>query len=233
MVSLSKQRRVLALIPARGGSKGLSKKNIRMAGGRPLISWTISEALRSKYITNVVLSSEDDEIIAIAREWGCEIPFLRPRELSCDATSSMDVVLHALEQLPGYDYLILLQPTSPMRTAEHIDAAFLLMQEKGALSCVSVCESEESPYWMYEIRDNGVLTSLFPNKKNISRRQDLPPVFSLNGAIYIADIKWLKSSKNFMSEDCVPFIMSKRDSIDIDSKEDFEVFCCALKERSN
>ena len=135
----------LALIPARGGSKGLPRKNVLPAGGKPLIAWTIEAALASACVDRVVLSSDDDEIMAVAEAYGCEVLFRRPPELSGDSASSLAVVSHALAQLPAFDHVMLLQPTSPMRLASDIDAAFELMCSQGAQACVSVCPVEESP----------------------------------------------------------------------------------------
>ena len=119
--------KVLAVIPARGGSKGLVRKNILDLAGIPLIAWTIEAAKRSKYIDRVVLSSDDDEIMAVAKHYGCEVPFRRPSALASDDAASLDVLFHAIEKVPGYDYVILLQPTSPLRTFTDIDSAFEMM----------------------------------------------------------------------------------------------------------
>lgn len=217
-------KRVLALITARGGSKGLPRKNVLSAAGRPLIAWTIAAARESSVIDRVVLSSDDDEIMDVAKTWGCEVPFRRPTELASDGASSMDVVAHAVEQLPGYDYLILLQPTSPLRNAADIDAAFALMQKQNASSCVSVCEAGQSPYWMYRLQDDNRLVSLLPPLPGVSRRQDLPPVYVLNGAIYIARIDWLLRKRSLLGEETVAYRMPEERSIDIDNAEDFESF---------
>ena len=129
--------KVLALITARGGSKGLPRKNVLLAGGKPLIAWTVEAAVSSECIDRVVLTSDDDEIMAAAMAAGCDVPFCRPAHLASDVATSLDVVLHAIDQLPGYEYVVLLQPTSPLRTAADIDAAFELMLETEAPSCVS------------------------------------------------------------------------------------------------
>jgi N-acylneuraminate cytidylyltransferase len=217
-------KNVLALIPARGGSKGLPRKNILPVGGQPLIAWTINAAKNSNVIDKLVLSSEDHEIIEIAKSWGCEVPFKRPNELAGDEAKSIDVVLHALQELPGYEYLILLQPTSPLRLASDIDAAFSLMFERGATSCVSVCEASQSPYLMYKLQENDGLTSLLNPIFDIDRRQDLPPVYTLNGAIYIARVDQFLISKSFINQNTVAYKMPIERSIDIDRPEDFEVF---------
>lgn len=219
---------VLALITARGGSKGLPRKNVLSAGGKPLIAWSIEASLQSKVISHVVLSSDDDEIIDTAKAWGCSAPFRRPAELANDTATSIDVVLHALDQLPEYQYIVLLQPTSPLRTAADIDEAFALMLSLGAPSCVSVCEAEESPYWMFRLNRDKKLERLLREENVATRRQDLPPVYVLNGAIYIAQVEWLRESKSFLGEGCVAYVMPKERSLDIDNLEDFEKFCGKL-----
>jgi N-acylneuraminate cytidylyltransferase len=222
--TINSRKRVLALIPARGGSKGLPRKNILMVKERPLISWTIEAALKSKVITRTILSTDDDEIAGIAASWGCEVPFKRPPQLATDSASSIDVVLHAIQQLPGYDFVILLQPTSPLRLSSDIDFAFEHMLEKKGLCCVSVCESEQSPYWMYQINSNGELEKLLPVLDAVTRRQDLPPTYVLNGAIYIARVDWLLKSKSFIGSGCIPYAMPKKRSLDIDTVEDLNLF---------
>lgn len=216
--------KVLALITARGGSKGLPRKNVLTAAGKPLIAWTVEAALAAKVVNRVVLSSDDDEIMMAASAAGCEIPFRRPLELSDDQASSMDVVLHALKELPDYDFVALLQPTSPLRTGTDIDAAFQLMSTRNAPACVSVTEVDQSPYWMYELAEDDRLRSLLPPLQSVTRRQDLPPAYTLNGAIYIAKVEWLLKFKNFLGPETVAYKMPKSRSIDIDNALDFQRF---------
>lgn len=217
-------KRVIAVIPARGGSKSLPRKNLLLAGGRPLIAWTILAAQKSNAIDYLALSSEDSEIIAVAEAWGCSAPFRRPDELSTDTASTIDVVLHALEQLPGYDYVILLQPTSPLRTEYDIDKAFALLEATGAPSCVSICEVDKSPYLMYLLGNDKTITSVMPQLPTLMRRQDLPATYVLNGAIYIANVDWLRKNKKFITSETVAYEMDRERSIDIDTKEDLEYF---------
>jgi N-acylneuraminate cytidylyltransferase len=217
-------KRLLAVITARGGSKGLPRKNVLLAGGKPLIAWTISAARDSESIDRVILSTDDEEIMQYAREWGCEVPFQRPAELANDTATSIDVVLHAVDQVQGYEFVVLLQPTSPLRTAQDIDAAFSLLKSSGAPSCVSVCEADQSPYWMYRLTNDRKLQNLLPQSHGFTRRQDLPPVYILNGAIYIARVDWLRKTRSFVAEGCVAYPMTKESSIDIDNAEDFEMF---------
>lgn len=219
-----KSDKVLALITARGGSKGLPRKNVLVAGGRPLVAWTVQAALNAKSVNRVVLSSDDDEIMAAASAAGCEVPFRRPPVLANDQASSMDVVIHALSELPGYDYVVLLQPTSPLRTSSDIDAAFRSMRNNDAPACVSVTEVEQSPYWMYHLSDDGRLCSVLEPLPKVSRRQDLPHIYSLNGAIYIAKVEWLLHTKGFLSSETLAYKMPKDRSLDIDDATDFQRF---------
>jgi len=216
--------KVLALITARGGSKGLPRKNVLLAGGRPLVAWTVQAALKAESVDRVVLSSDDDEIMAAASAAGCEVPFRRPPELANDQASSMDVVIHALSELPGYDYVMLLQPTSPLRTSSDIEAAFKCLRDHDAPACVSVTEAEQSPYWMYTLSGDDRLYSIFEPQPNFSRRQDLPPVYVLNGAIYIAKIDWFLKTRSFLCPETVAYKMPKDRSLDIDDATDFERF---------
>jgi N-acylneuraminate cytidylyltransferase len=221
--------RVLALITARGGSKGLPRKNVLLAGGKPLIAWTVEAALSAASVTRVVLSTDDDEIMAAASAFGCDVPFRRPAELASDQATSIDVVLHALRELPEFDFVMLLQPTSPLRTSSDIDAAFKTMLANDAPACVSVVEVEQSPYLMYNLNYGGRLRSLFEPWPSANRRQDLPPVYALNGAIYIAKIEWLLQKKSFLSLETIAYKMPKERSLDIDDEIDFQILLQKLK----
>ena len=225
--------KILAVITARGGSKGLSKKNILNLGGKPLIAWTIEAAQQSKYIDKVVLSSDDNEIISVAREFNCEVPFRRPAKLATDEASSIDVLFHAIEKVPGYDYVALLQPTSPLRTSYDIDKAFELMILSKANACSSVCETAKTPYWMFSMESNNVLNRLLPLPINGHRRQSLPLTYELNGAIYLLNIKTLYSEKNLTPDKTIAYEMSRERSIDIDNLVDFEKCKKYLKEVSH
>lgn len=224
-VARLRHKKVLALVTARGGSKGLPRKNVLPAGGRPLIAWTIGAATGAEFVSRVAVSTDDDEIMEAARAWGADVPFQRPPALASDTAASIDVVLHALEQLPGYDYVVLLQPTSPLRTAADIDAALRLAEASGAPACVSVCEAAQSPYWMYRLDGDGRLASLLESPVTASRRQDLPPVYVLNGAIYVARVDWLRETRSFLGTGCIAYPMPVERSLDIDTPEDFEQFC--------
>lgn len=212
---------VLAIIPARGGSKGLPRKNILPAGGLPLIAWTIEAATQAKCVSRVIVSSDDDEIIAAALKYGGEAPFKRKLELATDTSTSMDVVFDALDRVPGYDYVMLLQPTSPLRTASDIDTAFSMMCDLRAPACVSVCLVEASPYWMYRFQEQSRLQGILEIPEGVTRRQDLPQVYSLNGAIYIAKTDWLRVHRSFMSAETIGYVMPNERSIDIDTPDDY------------
>lgn len=215
-----KGKRILGVITARGGSKGIPRKNVIDVGGKPLIGWTIDTAKESKLLDRVVLSSDDDEIIRVATALGCEAPFKRSADLSGDAASSADVVIDCLQRIPGYDYVVLLQPTSPLRRVDDIDAAIRMCVDSDAPSCVSVCEAEESPYWMYKVMPDGVMESLLGD--NYLRRQDLPPVYVLNGAVYVLRAEWFRCSQRFVSNETVAYPMPRSRSVDVDSLDDLE-----------
>ena len=216
-------RSVLAIIPARGGSKGIPRKNIIMVAGKPLIAWTIEEAKKSKYIDRLILSSEDEEIIKVAKEWGCEVPFVRPVELAKDDTPGIEPVLHAISMLPGYDYIVLLQPTSPLRLADDIDGCIESCLSLHAPSCVSVTEVNQHPYLMYTIDKAGSLVPFLDRKIEIYRRQDFPLAYVLNGAVYVAETVLFCKSRSFMTPFTKAFVMPKARSLDIDDNIDLTI----------
>jgi CMP-N-acetylneuraminic acid synthetase len=221
----------LALIPARGGSKGIPRKNVRMLAGQPLIAWTIQAALASTRIDAVVVSTEDEEIAEVARNAGAEVPFMRPAKLSADDTPGIEPALHAIEMPPAYDAVLLLQPTSPLRTTADIDGVMALAAETNAPAIVSVCEAEDHPSWMYRLAPGGNLQRLFPGP-NVDRRQDLPKVFSLNGAIYFGRTEWLRAQRSFVGEGTIGYPMSVEDSVDIDGPLDWRLAEILLAERN-
>ncbi len=215
---------VLAIIPARGGSKGVPNKNIIEVSGNPLISWTIDAAKKAKCITRLILSSDDSNIIKIASDFGCDTPFIRPNELARDNSSSTDVVLHALRQIPNFEYVMLLQPTSPLRTSQHIDEAFDLLLSSNADSCVSIAPLSKSINWMYYQNDNKKISPVVSVDQRETRRQDIQMPFVLNGAIYIMKTSNFIENKSFLTKNMVGYEMSKENSLDIDSHEDLETF---------
>jgi N-acylneuraminate cytidylyltransferase len=214
---------MLAIIPARGGSKGVPRKNIRQLAGKPLIAWSIEAAKQSKYIDRLILSSEDEEIIAVAKAWGCEAPFVRPAELAGDDVPGIEPVLHALNTLPGkYDYVVLMQPTSPLRTVQDIDGCIEHCVRRAANACVSVTEPDKSLYWAYVLDAEGRMQPLLDTGELIFQRQDLPKTYVLNGAVYVADCEWLLKTKTFITAETLAYPMDKVNSVDIDSELDLK-----------
>lgn len=219
--------KILGLIPARGGSKTIPRKNLKLLAGKPLIAWTIEESHKSQYIDRLILSSEDAEIISVAQKWGCEVPFIRPAELAEDDTPSIETVIHAINKIgESYDYIVLLQPTSPLRSVNDIDDCIGYCVQKDADVCISVSVVEKNPYWMYTLNQAGKLISLLQSETYISRRQDLPPIYAPNGAIYIAKTEYIKKEKHFLTEHSLAYIMTPENSWDIDNELDFLI--CSL-----
>ncbi|OIR06747.1 N-acylneuraminate cytidylyltransferase [mine drainage metagenome] len=217
---------VLAIIPARGGSKGVPRKNIIQLAGKPLIAWTIEEAKKSRYIDRLILSSDDEEIIGVARAWGCEVPFVRPAELSLDDTPGIAPVLHTLEAISGFNYVVLLQPTSPLREAEDIDGCLELCDASAAPACVSVTEPSHHPHWTFSLDADNRLHPLF--EAYAGRRQNLPRVYAINGAVYAAAVPQLLRARDFMMPATVAFVMPEHRSIDIDTQNDLALADCLL-----
>lgn len=213
--------RTLGLIPARGGSKGVPRKNVRPLAGKPLIAWTIEAALASGVIDRVVVSTDDEEIASVGAAWGAEIPFMRPPRLAGDETPSIDVVRHALELLPDFDTLVLLQPTSPLRTAEDVAAAVRLYGASQQRNCIAMTEAADSPYWSYFL-DQGALRPVIRLDVPL-RRQDLPSVVTVNGAIYVANVRRLVEQGSFLQANMVPYLMPRERSVDIDTEFDFQL----------
>ena len=227
-----KSKKILAIIPARGGSKRLPHKNVLDLAGKPLVAWSIESALSSKYIDRVILSSDDEEIIKVAKEWGCDVPFTRPKELAQDNSRSIDLVTHALNTLEEeYDDVILLQPTSPLRTSEDIDNAIEQFYAKDATSVIGVCEVEHSPLWSNTLDESLSMNNFLDDKYNNSRSQDLPIYYRINGAFYMSRVaSVLKEESFFVKENIYAFVMSQEHSVDIDTKLDFIIAEAVLKE---
>lgn len=219
---------VLFLITARGGSKGVPGKNVRLLGGRPLIAWTIEAARKSKFCSRLVLSTDDPEIARVGREWGAEVPFMRPQTLAGDATPHIDVLEHAIrwlgdEEKYDRDYLLLLQPTSPFRTTQDIDDALNLAFQRNADAVVSVCEANPHPYLVKKILDDGTLADFFGVPSGYLRRQDLPKAYALNGAVFICKTDIIREKHTTLPEGTLGFVMSEENSHDIDTLWDFHV----------
>lgn len=213
---------VLGIVPARAGSKSIPRKNIAIVAGKPLIAHTIQAALDAKHIDRVIVSTDSQEIAEVARSFGAEVPFLRPPELAQDNTPGIEPILHAVRWLNDNDdyhpdYVMVLQPTSPLRTAEDIKAAVQLAQKHQADSVVSVCPAHQHPYWMKRITDDGRLVDFLSLNTDYTRRQDLPPVYALNGAIYLVRCEVLLEHKTFHTDHTYAYVMPPERSLDIDT----------------
>lgn len=208
-------KRVLGLITARGGSKRLPRKNVRPLRGKPLVAWTVEVAQASSYLDRIVLSSEDEEIIRVATQYGCEVPFRRPAHLADDRTPGVEPVLHALDQLEGFDYVVLLQPTSPLRLTEDIDRAVLQCVSSGAPSCVSVV-AVAKPQWLFALDGGKQLQPIF-----VGERESSLSVYVLNGAVYVAEVEPLRRTRRLVAPGTVGYVMPPHRSVDVDTEHDF------------
>ncbi|MCU4158141.1 acylneuraminate cytidylyltransferase family protein [Carboxylicivirga sp. A043] len=215
----------LVIIPARGGSKGLPGKNIKPLNGKPLIHYTIEAALDVTDKEHICVTTDDKEIIKVAEQTGIKVPFIRPAELATDTANTWDVVKHAIDWYRAngkvYSKIILLQPTSPFRTGLHINEAFKLM-DKNTEMVVSVKETKSNPYFtLFEEDDNGFIHQ--SKQASFTRRQDCPPIYELNGAIYILNLNLnLNLSKPWNSNQIKKYTMTAEDSIDIDNEQDWD-----------
>ncbi len=218
----------LAIIPARGGSKRLPRKNILDLEGKPLIAWSIEAGLKSKYINDVVVSSDDEEILNISNKYGA-ITIKRPDELAEDTSSTFDTIKHTIDNMKKYDYIVLLQATSPLRNEKHIDAAIELLESKNADAVVSVCEMEHSPLWSNTLPEDGNMNKFLRDDVLNKRSQDLEKYYRINGAIYICRTdKFLENEGFFLKSNIFAFLMDRKSSIDIDEEIDFKLAKCYL-----
>lgn len=214
---------MLAIIPARGGSKGLPGKNIRMLKGKPLIAYTIEAALASQYITRVIVSTDDEEIAKISIQYGAECPFMRPKYLASDESLGIDAIKYTIEKIEEnenlkIDRFIILQPTSPLRTTRDIDNSIELFNSKDADSVISYCKESHPIKWHKYIDAEGNFENIFEDK--IKNRQDERPSYYPNGAIFIFKRKILLHN-SYYTDRSFPYIMDRTKSVDIDDMDDF------------
>lgn len=221
-----RDKMILALIPARRGSKGTLYKNIKPLLGKPLIAWTIEQAKGSAYIDRIIVSTDDEKIAEISKRYGAEVPFMRPKELAADDSKIIDVVLHARSWLEEYDkpydLLMLLQPTAPARTVGDIDRAVELLFEKSAQAIVSVSEAEHHPYRSNILPTDGCMSNFLRPELVNNNRQDLPVFYRLNGVIFLAYWHAVSREKSFFNDKTFAYVMPKERSIDIDDEMDFK-----------
>jgi CMP-N,N'-diacetyllegionaminic acid synthase len=218
--------RIVAIVPARGGSKGLPGKNIRQLVGKPLIAWSIDAGIKAPSLDSIVVSTDDEAIAEEARRAGARVPFLRPKELASDTASSIDVILHVLDCLADsgehYDVVVLLEPTSPLRDSSDIEAALDMMVRKNARAVVSVCRAETThPAFMYRKSEHDRLQPFLERQPTGLRRQDIEPVYFLEGTVYASLIEVLRERRSFYHDDTVAYEVAKWKSLEIDDLDDF------------
>lgn len=227
---------MIAIIPARGGSKGVPGKNFKELAGKPLIAYTIEAALHATGIDRVIVTTDSKEIANIAKQYGAEVPFLRPDELASDTSSAVDVYLHAVEYLMRQDnstiesFMVLL-PTAPLRGSKHIDEAIAMYKQKKPQTLLSVKEADVPPTWYMQCDEDGRMHNAgFTSNRVIANRQENDIYYIPNGAIYILDYKLLKEERTYYSKDTLAYIMSAKDSVDIDTMLDFQFAEVLMKE---
>lgn len=218
--------KTVAIIPARSGSKGVKDKNIRNLCGKPLMAYTIEAALQSGKFEEVMVSTDSEKYAVIAKQYGAKVPFLRSDTTSSDTASSWDMVDEVLQNYKTlgreFDTFCLLQPTSPLRNAEDIVAAYSLYEDKADFAVVSVCEAEHSPLWCGHLPETNEFIN-FVDEKNLKQRQAGKKFYRLNGAIYIVDVEWFKTQRNLYQKGSFAYIMSQERSVDIDTEIDFKL----------
>lgn len=217
----------IAIIPARGGSKRLPGKNIKDLAGKPLIAWTIEAALKSNMFEHVFVSTDCEKIVQVSKAFGAEVPFLRPAEIATDTATTNDVVTHLVDWFEKkhnkeVTTVAILQPTSPLRNAQHIKEAFKIMRDKHTKAVVSVCELEHPIQFCNTLGLDGSMDG-FIDSKNIQRTQDLEPYYRLNGAIYLFSRNYVSKLSELYSEGTYSYLMSNESSIDIDVENDFNL----------
>lgn len=219
------KNKILAFIPARGGSKGIKDKNIYPLCGKPLIAYTIETALASKYIDDVIVSTDSEKIAEVAKNFGAEIPFLRPKEFATDTSKTIDAILYTLAELSKcgriFDDFMILQPTSPLRTTNDIDNAIEKYFKFDRKSLVSVSKVKDSPILIRNVIVEDKMEKLLEINSTI-RRQDMPNFYRVNGAIYIKKISEIDEQTSFNDNE-IPYIMSEENSVDIDEYLDLEI----------
>lgn len=219
-------KKIPAIIPARGGSKGLPRKNILDLCGKPLIAWTIDAAMGSDYISDVIVSTDDEKIAEISQKYGAQIPFMRPDYLATDSSIAIDTYLYTIEKLNelnnnAIEDFVVLQPTSPLRKSKHINEAIELFYKKIADSVISIYEAKHPPFWYKTIDEDNRITNLFDELKYTINRQQLPKSYIPNGAILVLKYDLLLKSRSYYSKNSIAYIMDQLESIDIDDTLDF------------
>lgn len=220
--------RVLGIIPARGGSKGVLRKNIKPLCGKPLLAYTVEAALGSSKLTKTILSTEDHEIAEVGRSLGVEVPFIRPNDLAADNTPTFPVIEHAVWDLESrgekYDAICLLQPTNPLRRSEDIDNCIALLEKTGADSVISILPVPHiyNPKWVYWRSPDGEMTLSSGDVEPVTRRQELPPAFHREGSVYVTRRGVLTECRNLYGRDVRGYEIDEANSINIDTPDDWD-----------
>ncbi len=217
--------KVLGLIPARGGSKGVPGKNVRPLAGRSLVERAYDSARASGVLDRIVISTDDAAIAAEARRIGLEVPFLRPPELAGDASPMIDVAVHALKSLAAVGYepeaLVLLQPTSPLRTPAHIREALRLLDDRDAVCTVVPVPKDLCPHYLMKITENGYLDYFLPDGSRYTRRQDVPQAYRRDGTLFVTRASVILEERSFYGKRCAPYLLDPSESFNIDTPEEW------------
>ena len=220
--------KVLGLVPARGGSKGVPGKNIRLLGGKPLLQYTAEAALAARLLSRVILSTENEEIARVGEECGLEVPFYRPPRLAADDTPMLPVVQHAVswmeDQGERFDAVCLLQPTNPLRRSEDIDACIRLLETTGADAVVTILPvpAEHNPHWVYFENGSGLLRLSTGEASPISRRQELPPAYHREGSVYVTRRNVLMNENSLYGKRLAGHLIEAESSVNIDRPSDWD-----------
>lgn len=231
-------KRILAFIPARGGSKGVKNKNIRIINGKPLIAYTIEAAKGVKLFEDIIVSTDSEDIAYVSKKYGADVPFLRPSYLADDNSAVIDTIIYLINEMKNkfnkeYDIIVVLQPTSPLRCEKHIREGINKFIEKNADFLVSVCECEHSPLWCNTLDSEGRMDYFIKEEIKNKNRQELPKYYRLNGALYIGKVESVINNRGFIGKNSYSYIMSNESSIDIDSELDLRIAEVFLKLEKN
>lgn len=227
----------LAIIPARGGSKGLPKKNIKMLCGKPLIAWSIEIGMQSAYLDEVMVTTDSQEIADVAQKYGANVPFLRPQELASDTSSSFDAIYHVLEFYKDilkkeFDYVVLLEPTSPLRETSDIDSAIERLMQSNADAIVGICKTEDqNPAFLITKNEKNHLVGYQNKEMTVLRRQEIEDVYFFEGTIYVSKTDTLLAKKTFYHETTIGYEVPKYKSLEIDDMDDFVMVEAIMKHK--
>jgi len=221
-----KGKSVIGIIPARAGSKGLPGKNIKELCGKPLIAWSIEAGLKSKYIDELVVSTDSNEIAEIAKKYGAKMPFIRPEHLANDTATSFSVIQHCIDYYASlkyfFNYVVLLEPTSPLREASDIDAAFLQLVKSKYRAIVGVARAEsQNPAFLLRLDKDKKLSGYLDNELIIKRRQEIEDIYYLEGTIYVSETKYLIMEESFYGNETIGYVVPKYKALEIDDIYDF------------